>query len=253
LGKLVENHPDRPLVEAAVLGGLDQILRGDRAVLEVGGDHVGEAEHGGHALGLVGVVALDGLGDARVHAPATGEDTADEGVIDAELPALLGDPLVGGCAAAVEPLGVPGVQASEDRTADVVQDGGEGDLVAISDAAHLGDSVGGRLHVQSVQAEAVGSQGEPAVPVEDVVGGRRAQDRLHGTGPEALDAVGDAADASAALQLAGGTNDRAGQADIGFDHARDLVRRRSAVDLLESLVAPLLKRRLTLSLVERGG
>ena len=60
-----------------MLGGLDQVLSRDRAVLEMGGDHIGEAEHGGHALGLVRVVALDGLGDARVKAPAPGENAAD--------------------------------------------------------------------------------------------------------------------------------------------------------------------------------
>ena len=233
-----------------MLGGLDQVLGRDRAVLEVGGDHVCEAEHRGHSLGLMGVVALDRLADARVDAPATGENAADEGVVDAELATLLGDPLVRGRAAAVEALGVNRVEARQHRPADVVEDCGEGDLVAVPDSAELGDPVGGPLHVERVQAERVRGEGEAAVAIEDVVGGSRAQNRLHGAGAEALDPIGDAANAPAALQLAGRADDRAGEADVGLDHARDLMRRRPANDLLECLIATLLESRLTLGLSE---
>ena len=205
----------------------------------MGGDHVGEADHGGHALGLAGVVALDRLGDAGVDAPAPGEDAADERVVDAELAALLGDPLVGGGAAAVEALGIAGMEARQHRPADVVEDRGEGELVAVADAAQLGDPVGGPLHVEGVEAETVGGEGEAAVPIEDVVGGSRAQDRLDRTGAEPLDPVRDAADAPPALELAGRPDDRAGEADVGLDHGGDLVRRRPAVHLLERLIAAL--------------
>ena len=55
-----------------MLSGLDQVLGADRGVLDVGGDHVGDADHGPHALGLVGVMALDRLGDARREPPSAG-------------------------------------------------------------------------------------------------------------------------------------------------------------------------------------
>ena len=93
------------------------------------------------------MVSLDGLGDAGVDAPAAGEDTADEGVVDAELAALGGDPLVRGGPAAVEALRVAGMQAGEDRPADVVQDGGERELVAVADPAEVRNLVGGALNV----------------------------------------------------------------------------------------------------------
>src|SRR5512132_1363722 len=109
LGKLVEDMAHRQLVQAAVIGGLDQVPGADRAVLDVGGDHVGDSDHGTHSLRLAGVVALDRLRDAGVDAPAPGEDAADESVVDAELAALLGDPVIGGCAPPVEALGVAGM------------------------------------------------------------------------------------------------------------------------------------------------
>ena len=174
-------------------------------------------------------------------------------MIDAKLPTLLGDPLVRGCAAAVEALGVAGMKPRQHRPADVVEDRGEGDLVTVPESAELGDPVGGPLHVEGMQAEAVGGEREPAVPIEDVVRGGRAQNRLNRTGAEALDPVGDAANAPTALQLAGRADDRAGEADVGLDHARDLVRRRPAIQLLERLIAALLESRLALSLVEGRG
>ena len=91
-----------------------------------------------------------------VNPPAPGEDAADQGVVDAELAALRGDPVIGGGAAPVEALGVARMQPGQDGTADVVKDRGERELVAVADAAHLGDPVGGALHGEGVQAEAVG-------------------------------------------------------------------------------------------------
>ena len=133
---------------------------------------------------------------AGVDAPAPGEDAADESVVDAELAALLGDPVIGGCAAPVEALGVAGMQAGQDGAADVVENRRQGELVALADAAHLGDPVGGALHDQRVEAEAVGRESEPPVAVEDVVGGRGAKNGLHRARAEPLDAVADAADAA---------------------------------------------------------
>ena len=204
------------------------------------------------ALGLLGVVLLDGLGDPLVQAPAAGQDAADQRVVDAQLAALGVDAVVRGAAAAVEALGVARVQAGEDRAPDVVEDRGQGELVAVAVPDHLGHAVGGVLDGEGVEPEGIGREGEVAVPVEEVVGGGRAHDGLDGAGSEALDGVGDAADAPAGGQLAGGADDGAGQADVGLDDARDLVGRGAAGDELQRLVARLLERGLALSLVERG-
>jgi hypothetical protein len=60
-------------------------------------------------------------------------------------------------------------------------------------------------------------------------------------------------DAPAALDLAGGADDRAGEADIALDDCGDLVRRGASVHLLEGLLAAFLQARLTLGLIECGG
>jgi hypothetical protein len=185
-------------------------------------------------------------------APSPGEHTADEGVVDPQLTSLLSHPLVRRGTAAIEALGVAGMQAGQHGPADVVQDGRECDLVAVPDATELGHPVGGTLHIQCVEAESVRGEGQAAVPVEDVVGRCRAKNRLHGARAESLDSVGDAADAPPALQLSGCADDRAGQPDVRLDDAGDLVWRRPAVDLLESLVAALLESGLALGLVESG-
>ena len=116
------------------------------------------------------------------------------------------DAVVGRAAAAVEALGVAGVQAGEHGPADVVEDRGEGELVAVAVAGDLGDPVGRPLDRKGVQAEAVGRERHLAVAVEEVVAGGRAEDRLDGAGAEALDGIGDAADAPAARELAGGAD-----------------------------------------------
>ncbi len=103
---------------------------------------------------------LDGLGDPLVKPPAAGQDAADERVVDAELAALGVDAVVRGAAAAVEALGVAGMQAGEDGAADVVEDRGEGELVAVAVADDLGDAVGRVLDREGVEAEAVGRERE---------------------------------------------------------------------------------------------
>ena len=66
-------------------------------------EHVREADEGGVALGVVGVVALDRRGDRARQVPAAGEDAADQGVVDAELAALVVQPLLGRARAARGP------------------------------------------------------------------------------------------------------------------------------------------------------
>ena len=74
----------------------EQLVGRDRGVLAVVGEHVGQADERGLAVLVVGVVALDGRGDAARQAPSAGEDAADERVVDAELAALAVDALLGG-------------------------------------------------------------------------------------------------------------------------------------------------------------
>jgi hypothetical protein len=54
----------------------------------------------------------------------------------------------------------------------------------------------------------------------------------------------------ASLELAGGADDRAGEADVGLDNRGDLVGRRASVYLLERLLPALLEGGLALGLVE---
>ena len=76
------------------------------------GDHVGEADVGGVAVGVLGVVALDRGGDGAREVPAAGEDAADQGVVDAELAALVVQALLGRARRARGPgAGSPGRRA----------------------------------------------------------------------------------------------------------------------------------------------
>jgi len=56
-------------------------------------EHVGQADEGGLAHGVVGVVALDDRRQRLGQPPAAGEDAADQRVVDAELAALAVDAL----------------------------------------------------------------------------------------------------------------------------------------------------------------
>src|SRR5262249_48174231 len=161
----------------------------------------------GHALRLTRVMALDRLRNPRMYAPAPGKDPAHQRVVDAELASLFGDPVVGGGTAPGEALGVTRMGPRQDRPADVVERRGERDLVPVADAGHFRDVVSGTLDIEPVQAEAVRSQSESAVAIEDVVGGGRAEDRLDRSRPKPLDTIGHADDAATALQLPCGADD----------------------------------------------
>jgi len=143
------------------------------------------------------------------------------------------------------------MEARQDRPADVVKDRCQGQLVAVADTRHLGDPVSGPLYVQRMQPEAIRGEGEAPIAVEEVVTGRGAQNRLHRARAKPLDAIADAHNSpTAALNLPGGSDDRAGEAHIGLDDGCNLVRRRAAVHLLEGLFSALLQCRLTLGLIE---
>ena len=106
--------------------------------------------------GVVGVVALDDRGDGLGQAPAAGEDAADQRVVDAELTALAVDALLGGAGAAVHLAGVARVGVHEHELADVVQQRGDHQAVAVLVAGLGGQAVGGALRGDAVQAEALG-------------------------------------------------------------------------------------------------
>ena len=120
------------------------------------GEHVGQADEGGLAVGVVGVVALDDRGDGLRQAPAAGEDAADQRVVDAELAALAVDALLGRARVAVDLAGVAGVGVHQDELADVVQQRGDHEAVAVLVAGLGGQAVGGALGGDAVQAEALG-------------------------------------------------------------------------------------------------
>ena len=117
--------------EADDARGLEQLGRRDRLPLGVVGEHVGEAHERGLAVGVVGVVALDDRGDALRQPPAAGEDAADERVVDAELTALAVDALLRRAGPAVDLGGVARVGVHEDELADVVQQRGDHQAVAV--------------------------------------------------------------------------------------------------------------------------
>ena len=92
---------------------------------------------------------------ARGQVPAAGEHAADEGVVDAELAALVVQPLLGRPRRAVHLLRVARVGVHEDELADVVQQRGDEQAVAVRVARLDGEPVGGALDGDGVQAEAL--------------------------------------------------------------------------------------------------
>ena len=184
--KVVEDGAQLGRAEADVARGAQQLVRVDRRALGVVGDHVGEADVGGVALGVLGVVALDRGGDGAREVPAAGEDAADEGVVDAELAALVVQALLGRARGPVDLARVARVGVHEDELADVVQQGGDEQAVAVRVVGLGGEAVGGALDGDGVQAEALGG-GVPGLAaleeLEDLGGGGEALRRPRATGP----------------------------------------------------------------------
>src|ERR671932_636340 len=78
-----------------------------------------------------GVGALDDRRDGLGQAPAAGEDAADERVVDAELAALAVDALLRRAGVRVELLWIAGVGVHQHELADVVQQRGDHQAVAV--------------------------------------------------------------------------------------------------------------------------
>ena len=104
---------------------------------------------------IVGVMALDRRGDGAGQAPATGQDAADERVVDAQLAALAMHALLGRPGVAVDLLRIAGVGMGEHELADVVQQGGDHEAVTMLVAGLLRQAIGGALGGDAVQAEAL--------------------------------------------------------------------------------------------------
>jgi hypothetical protein len=77
--------------------------------------HVREADEGGIALGVVGMVALDRGGDRSRQVPAAGEHAADQRMVDAQLAALVVQALLRRARRAVDLLGVARVRVQAAR------------------------------------------------------------------------------------------------------------------------------------------
>ena len=206
------------------------------------GQHVGEAHKGGIATGVVGVVTLDRGGDRLREVPAPGQHAADQRVVDAELAALVVQALLGGAGRAVDLLGVARVGVHEHELADVVEQGGDEQAVAMRVAGLGGEAVGGALHGDGVEAEALGSGVPGLAALEELerlgVGG----ERLDGLGREHLDRGDDGVDLAAlgAVEAVGEPQDGDHEGDVGLDRADDRAHRRAVLgDQGEQAVARL--------------
>ena len=191
------------------------------------GQHVGQADEGGLALGVVGVMALDGRGQPVRQRPAAGEHAADERVVDAQLEALLVEALLGGAGRAVDLRRVAGVGVGQDELADVVQQRGHEELVAVL-VLHLArETVGGGLGGDGVEAEALRHQVPAGRALEEVEGGGAGGERLDALGREDLDRLGNAGDlALLALRRAVGDPEHGDhERDVGLDRLHDLADR----------------------------
>src|SRR5215213_670566 len=174
-------------------------------------------------------MALDGRGQPVRQRPAAGEHAADEGVVHAQLEALLVEALLGGPSRTVNLRRVAGVGVSQDELADVVQQRGDEELVAVL-VLHLArETVGGGLGGHGVESEALRHQVPARRALEEVEGGGASGERLDALRRENLDRLGDARDL-ALLALRGAVPDPEygdHERDVGLDGLHDLADRRA--------------------------
>ena len=191
------------------------------------GEHVAEANEGGLADGVVGVMALDDRGDRLGQAPATGEDAADQCVVDAELAALAVDALLGRAGVAVHLARIPRISVHQDELADVVQQRRDHEAVAVLVAGLDGQAIGGALGGDAMQAEALGRGVPHGRALEEVEGAGPCGEPLDGLGREQLDGLDDRLDATAgaALDLVGEAQNRDDEGDVGLDGGDDVAGR----------------------------
>ena len=189
-------------------------------------------------------------------APAAGEDAADQRVVDAELAALAVDALLGRAGVAVDLAGIAGVGVHEDELADVVQQRGDHQAVAVLVAGLGGEAVGGALRGDAVQAEALG-RGVPAR-----TSARRSR-RCAARAASAWTASGESSSTASttdstrprvrALDLVGEAQDGDDERDVGLDGGDDVAGRDAlGRDQAQQAVARLGERRERLERLEGG-
>ena len=130
--------------------------------------------------------------------PAAGEHAADQRVVDAELAALVVQALLGRARGAVDLLRVARVGVHEHELADVVQQRGDEQAVAVRVAGLGGEPVGGALDGDGVEAEALGRGVPRLAALEELEGLGGGGEALDGLGREDLDGGDDALDLAAA-------------------------------------------------------
>ena len=172
-------------------------------------------------------MALDDRGDRLGQAPATGEDTADQCVVDAELAALAVDALLGRAGVAVHLARIPRISVHQDELADVVQQRRDHEAVAVLVAGLDGQAIGGALGGDAMQTEALGRGVPHGRALEEVEGAGPCGEPLDGLGREQLDGLDDRLDATAgaALDLVGEAQDRDDEGDVGLDGGDDVAGR----------------------------
>src|SRR3954452_24438986 len=227
VGQVVHHAAKLARAKADGPGALEQLGRRDGAALRVVGEHVGQADEGGVAGGVVGVVALDDRGDGLRQAPAAGEDAADQRVVDAELAALAVDALLRRAGVRVDLARVAGVGVHEHELADVVQQRGDHEAVAVLVAGLGGEAVGGALRGDAVQAEALRRGVPDGRALEEVEGARADGERLDRLRRQQLDGLDDRLDAAAvlALDLFGEPQDGDDEGDVALDRGDDVAGR----------------------------
>ena len=206
--------------------------------------------------GVVGVMALDRGGDGARQVPAAGEDAADQGVVDAELAALVVQPLLRRARGPVDLLGIARVGVHEHELADVVQQRGDEQAVAVRVVRRGGEPVGRALDGDGVQAEAL-RRGVPRLAaLEELERLGAGGEVLDGLGREDLDGGDDALDLAAAwaLEPVGEPQHGDHERDVGLDGLDDLAGGGPLLgDQREHAVARLGERREELERLEGGG
>ena len=138
-------------------------------------------------------MTLDRDRDLRREVPAAREDAADQGVVDPELVAFFAEAFFRGIGGGVEVGARARMEAHDHEAADVVKEGGDGELVAVGPADRATDLLGGVLGREGVDPEALRAQVAGPVLLEEVEDLGGARDRQHPGGLEDVDGGGNVA------------------------------------------------------------
>jgi hypothetical protein len=156
----------------------------------------------------------------------------------------------------VDLLGVARVGVHEHELADVVQQRGDQQAVAMRVAGLGGEAVRGALDGDGVEAEALRGGVPGLAALEELEGLGVGGELLHGLGREHLDGGDDGVDLAAlgALEAVGEPQDGDHERDVGLDRADDLAHRRALLgDQRQQAVARLREGREDLERLERRG